>query len=84
MKARDSVLRLVGVREPKPPVNRRSGGAKKASPHFQGLVDLRPRMVPFRAIQTLADKLQIKASDLLSIAGISGRTAARREERGLS
>jgi putative toxin-antitoxin system antitoxin component (TIGR02293 family) len=82
MKTRASTLKVIGVERIAKSRSAAKPGRSNAASTLRGLVDLRPRTVPFRAIQTLAAKLGVKPADLLVIVDISARTAARRKKEG--
>lgn len=53
--------------------------ASAASPSSGPLVDLDARTVPFAALSTLAQRIGVTQEELVAVAGISARTAARRK-----
>jgi putative toxin-antitoxin system antitoxin component (TIGR02293 family) len=83
MKAYASTLKIIGVsvreEQAKYRAKRQVRGADNDT---SVLVELRPGLVPFASVQTLADKVQVESARLLSLVGLSGRTAARRKVQG--
>jgi len=83
MKAYASTLKVIGVsvreEQAKYRAKRQVRGADNGS---SVLVELRPGLVPFASVKTLADKVEVEPARLLSLIGLSGRTAARRKVQG--
>lgn len=82
MRAYLSTLGIVGAKaSPKRMAAIASIGADRRGAGGE-LVELRPGMVPFRAIARIAQSLLIDESRLLRTIGMSGRTALRRRKEG--
>lgn len=80
MKAYASTLAVIGlqVREKQP--RYKAGGQGSGPP--AALVEVRNGMVPFASVGSLAQLLGIDARDLLTVVGMTVRTAARRKAEG--
>jgi putative toxin-antitoxin system antitoxin component (TIGR02293 family) len=83
MRAYASTLRVIGVAvQEKASKYRTKGQPPRPGARPGNLIELRPGMVPFGSVQTLADRLGADPGEILSLIGMSPRTAARRKDQG--
>jgi putative toxin-antitoxin system antitoxin component (TIGR02293 family) len=83
MRAYASTLKVIGVDvQEKASKYRTKGQPPRPAAQPGNLVELRPGMVPFDSVQTLAERLGADPAEVLSLIGMSPRTAARRKGQG--
>jgi putative toxin-antitoxin system antitoxin component (TIGR02293 family) len=83
MRAYASTLKVIGVAvQEKASKYRTKGQPPRPGARPGNLIELRPGMVPFGSVQTLADRLGADPGEILSLIGMSLRTAARRKDQG--